>query len=235
MNSTAAKRISILQLSFGTFIYSRISHYDESLEELRKNAGPIPDLSNEIQVHHVLKWLRKWKCRNLEIRHEETSIESIKHWFAARKDLLEELPDQIDYYNARHLVELDSLFEGLSESHATPKKRIGATAAAKILYLIKPNALPPWDEFIRTTLHHNGSGISYCAFVDNCRYIIKDIKEQCLRAKVTLADVVQHGRQPEVSSVKAIDEYYWTTITSKMRLPSDEEIEVWRKVLFKEE
>jgi len=36
-----------------------------------------------------------------------------------------------------------AVFEELSESMATPRKRIGSTAAAKILYLVKPKALPP--------------------------------------------------------------------------------------------
>jgi hypothetical protein len=230
MKTADSPIITLTGLSFATFLYSRVSRYDDSLAKLHEQTGNDINLLDEQHIRYVLQWLRKWKCRNLELRFEDMTIKSIKRWFEANRSSICLLPNEIRKYESNDLLHVAAVFEQLSESMATPRKRIGSTAAAKILYLVKPKALPPWDDLIKSQLGHNGSGKSYSMFVENCRKIAESINQNCIQAGVSIDDIIQHGRQKPVGIAKAIDEYYWITITSKLALPSDQEIEVWRKI-----
>ena len=222
--------IGLSDLAFATFVYASTSGYDKALRELHDQTGGALDLRDGSHVRSVIAWLRKWKCRNLEIKHEQRTVESISQWYSRKRHQIGRLPNELSSYNNDTVDVLADVFEDISDSKATPAKRIGPTAASKILYLLKPGALPPWDERIRGTLHHNGSGASYARFVADCHAIGSDILNQCRRADVALRDVVAHGREAEVSLAKAIDEYYWTTITLGVPTPTSHDYETWLRL-----
>lgn len=230
MGSVKRNRIPLSDLAFATFIYASASRYDASLSYLWDQIGHNLDLSNTYHIEYVLAWLRKWKCRNLEIQHEGVACESIRDWYLQSRTLINALPDELSLFMDDDLNTLSDVFGKLADNKATPKKRIGSTAAAKILYLLKPGALPPWDNLIRNELHYNGSGRSYAAFIKDCQSIEKDILKNCQRMHVAFSDLVRHGRPQQISIAKAIDEFYWTTITSGIKIPSPQHYETWLRL-----
>jgi len=95
---------------------------------------------------------------------------------------------------------------------------------------MKPYTLPPWDEPIRAALGHRGDGESYANYLRDCVRIASDLSQQCQCAGTTVEDIVSHGRSGLVGIAKALDEYYWTTITNKVLLPNAAELHMWSKL-----
>lgn len=227
MHATQTASMSLLDLSFTTFVYATTSHFDSSLEELRSAYGEVPDLSDPKVVEYVLSWLRKWKCRNFELNHQRLSVASIVKWNSDNKALLDDVPKDLSQIDDSSLRVVAKLFDDLSDAMATPAKRVGPTAASKIIYLLKPSALPPWDEPIRAQLRHSGNGKSYADYVRSCRRIAEALNEQCLKEGLDLETLISHGRTRKIGVAKALDEYYWTTITNKFKPPMVEEFKIW--------
>ncbi len=55
----------------------------------------------------------------------------------------------------------------------------GPTAAAKILFVLRPNVFVAWDEPIRAGLRYDGSGHSYVNFLTRLREELLELKDQC--------------------------------------------------------
>ena len=105
--------------------------------------------------------------------------------------------------------------------------RFGPVGAAKILFAIRPEALPPWDEPILEELGYDGSGASYRRYLDWVRQSIEHLTEQALRFGIGRSDIPRLLGRPKSSLCKLIDEYNWVAITKKCPAPKAEELRQW--------
>jgi hypothetical protein len=230
MPMSKTRNIDAIELALATYYYASTSHYNDDLMELRKAGGQIPDLGKKETVAHLLRWLRKWKCRNFELQHEAVSTKSVMDWYAADKGILRSVPNNLLEMSEHSIVRAATVFDKLANLKATPRKRVGPTAASKILYVIKPYSLPPWDEPIRVKLGHRGDAESYANYLRDCKRIGRNVSRQCTEAGVKLESLISHGRFRVVGIAKALDEFYWTTITNKVKLPDIEELRIWSRL-----
>lgn len=166
-----------------------------------------------------------------ETAYESTSTKSLQSWYTQNRRTLSTRPENIVDYQGDWANTVAKVFDSLAQAWATPKKRIGPTPTSKLLYLLKPMALPPWDEPIRKAFGLNGSGSSYAVFLESCRDISKSIQGQCTQMNVTLDEITRYGRARSIGMAKAIDEYYWTRITMKLDPPTIMEFDTWIKVV----
>jgi hypothetical protein len=104
---------------------------------------------------------------------------------------------------------------------------VGPTGAAKILWALRPEALPPWDEPIRAQLGFDGSGESYAAFLTLAQQTIRAVIEDAARLGVSEAEIPAQIGRPHATLPKLVDEYFWATITEGVTIPSPADLEQW--------
>ena len=102
--------------------------------------------------------------------------------------------------------------------------RFGATAAAKALYALRPDACPPWDEPIRAHHGWDGSAASYRAALERAG---AELAEAAASAGVTVAELPALIGRPESSPPRLVDEHDWLRVTRGHQPPAPEELERW--------
>ena len=189
--------------------------FDDSLRRLVAKTGGALDLKSD-DCSALMKWLNEWGCRQFAKDYRHDSLARIRAWAQAR---LRDLPDEgttiLDLTDSE-IRRAAGAFDELSMLQASQKVthrgvvsvRVGATGGAKIMYALRPHALPPWDDAIRKRLHFDGSASSYASFI---RTVIGEIKE-------LLDDAGKHGISPsQLPAVigrakstlpKIVDEYF---------------------------
>jgi hypothetical protein len=203
--------------------YSRLGkNFDRSLRRFRDETQPALDLSNPMHVSSMLKWLNCWSCRQFAKDDHSLASESIRYWY-------EDSASQIPGTNASLVTLSDEslrraadAYDVLRQKQASWKVRksgerqfvsVGPTGAAKILFALCPDALPPWDASIRSNLRYDGSGGSYLRFLSQVREIIGDLVEEARGQGIDPGSIPKDVGRPESSLPKLVDEYRWISIT----------------------
>ena len=88
--------------------------------------------------------------------------------------------------------------------------RFGATAAAKALYALRPDACPPWDEPIRAHHGWDGSAASYRAALERAS---AELAEAAASAGVAVAELPALIGRPGSSPPRLVDEHDWLRVT----------------------
>jgi hypothetical protein len=103
----------------------------------------------------------------------------------------------------------------------------GPTAAAKILFVLRPQVFVAWDEPIRAGLRYDGSGRSYVGFLIRLREELLDLREQCRAFDFDLVDLPEALGRPLSTPAQLLDEYYWATVTREVVAPSRRQLARW--------
>lgn len=93
----------------------------------------------------------------------------------------------------------------------------GPTAASKTLFALRPRVFLAWDEAIRQKFAADGSGASYIGFLKGVRDQLREIAEECSRHGIDLENVPKTLGRPESTAAQLIGEYYWITVTRKLK------------------
>jgi hypothetical protein len=141
---------------------------DASWRALLDATAPAIDLSRAGHQQAVLRWLNAWGCRIRYARPGESDVTGtgLRRWWAAWAGSLPPV--------GVTLAELtDPVIDGLGPAYAAlvavavsgpPRVRgLGATAASKLLYALRPAALMPWDAAIAQALHGGRDAAAYVA------------------------------------------------------------------------
>ena len=211
--------------------------FDDSFRQFVSITGGALRLESDDCGSALMKWLNEWGCRQFAKEYHDDALERIRLW---AQRYLRDLPGE-----AASILELtDSdihraagAFDVLKELQASQKGtrrgvvsvRVGATGGAKIIYALRPQALPPWDDAIRNRLHCDGSADSYASFI---RTVIHEVEE-------LLADAAKHGvsrsqlpaiiGSSESTLAKIVDEYFWVTITRGFAVPKVSDLQTWAR------
>lgn len=223
------------ELAYACPLYAAFTHFDKSIMEFRSVASPALDLGNAAHRKALLKWLNSWGCMHLAKHYHSMASNALLKW---GRRCLDRLP-----HDGLGLVELpNTALDAAAEAYGDLKGRrasmrltdsrsidvtFGPTAAAKVLYALRPKAFPPWDDPIRKDLGYDGSPESYRKFLSSIRKNVRRLEEEAAHLGISSTDIPKLMRRPGSSIPKLVDEYYWVTITKACTPPTEEELERW--------
>jgi hypothetical protein len=90
---------------------------------------------------------------------------------------------------------------------------VGATAAAKVLYFVRPNAVTAWDNAISWQTGGGQTEASFLAHLTTCRGWARDLEEEGRALGLKSREIGPHLGRPESSVAKLIDEWLYATVT----------------------
>jgi len=169
--------------------------FDDSLREFVVKTGGTLNLESDESGAALMKWLNEWGCRQFAKECHQDALNQIRAWASrSAEDLPFETKSILQLTDAE-IQRIAAAYDELKELQASQRRtargtvsvRVGATGAAKILYAMRPHALPPWDDAIRGRLKCDGSAHSYNRFI---QIVTGEIQE-------LLGDAAVHGVSPE--------------------------------------
>ena len=227
--------MTLSELAFACFLYGRITDYDESYLRFVQSTANSPDLANPEHRQALLTWLNKWGCRQFALKYHQYASGEILSWYneyaptlIPRRKNLWELSDS-------ELTAVSVAYESLAARIASYRKQkadpvavhVGPTGASKILFAIRPQALPPWDEPIRKSLGYDTARHSYLSYLKDVKSTLEELALSCKEHGFQLVDLPKRLDRPDSTVPKLIDEYYWVTLTRKWSVPRPSTFERW--------
>ncbi len=227
----------LYELAYACRLYAALGDFDSSFIEFREAVKPALDLRNHAHRKALLVWLNSWGCRQFAKDYHSMASKALVGWGRLH---LNRLPHKVGA-----LAELsDSVLDGAAEAYGDLKDRnaslrsrksdlyrvtFGPTGAAKILFALRPNALPPWDEPIRKYFGYDGSAHSYRDFLNKVREEVCKLQDEAANFGISANDIPACIGRPDSGLPKLIDEYYWVTITSGYTPLGLEDLERWTR------
>jgi len=191
---------------------------DASLEALREATGGVLDLDSPQHRCDLLHWLNKWLCRIRYPREGEPDLfgESLAGWHGEYPGL--PASPVVDLGRAQIDILVDA-YSALAKRAATPRRTIGSTAASKILFVLRPETVPPWDRQIARRTVGGITGAHFAAHLTQAQAWATAILADA--AARGIADVPAHVGRPTSSLAKIWDEWHYLTITRAVESPKD--------------
>jgi len=237
------KDIEFNNLPLACFIYKLISDDDKAYNDFlldkrdyfsTKEKGLADEERKALNnfVKTLIKFLRKWGCRNLAEKNKEKIDKKLVGWFKDWKSELKSLLNlSILHLNEQHFSTIRELYDSLYEINS-----IGATTASKILFAINPEFFIPWDEEIRKSFNFKESSDSYIKYLsyvkrqvqnlaknDELLNVLNKIKKIKIK-KIKIENKIKDEEDRRTPLNKFIDEYFWITITKKFDLSKIKDI-----------
>ena len=223
------------ELAYACSLYAAFTGFDRSVMVFRSVASPALDLGNAVHRKALLEWLNSWGCMSLAKHSHSMASNALLKW---GRRCLDRLP-----HDGLGLVELpNTALDAAAEAYGDLKGRhasmrltdsrsiavtFGPTAAAKVLYALRPKAFPPWDDPIREKLGYDRSPESYRKFLGSVQEHVRRLEEEAAHLGISATDLPKLMKRPGSSITKLVDEYYWVTITKDCTPPTEEELERW--------
>ena len=230
--------VTLCKLALASTMYDSLTPFNHSLALLNSTTGGSIDLTNQMHRVALLKWLNDWGCRHLSEEQHEVASRSILNWYQQVGASL--------FTNEKPLWDLGDLeLEIASNAYASLKDstgawrirvgkklevHIGATAASKILFAIRPKALMPWDEAMRISFKCDGSPKSYSRYLKTIRNLTSQIGVLCRNNGFEIDDLPRELGRPDSTVIALVNEYIWITETRQVELPSSRTLARWAKL-----
>ena len=227
--------ITLCKLAVAGMLFNSLTPYNNSLALFKSATGDSIDLVNSEHRNALMKWLNDWGCRHLSEDQHQVASQSILAWYQTNNDAL--------FSNHKPLWELgDHELDTIAQTYGSLKDRlgarrisygnssdvhIGATAASKILFAIRPKAVMPWDDAMRKSFNCDGSPLSYSKYLNKIRNITLHIDTLCANKGFQINDLPGKIGRPNSTVLELINEFVWVTETRKVKLPSLETITQW--------
>lgn len=192
--------------------FGAVAGSDSSSRTLAAATGGHMDLAVEAHRVAAITWLRAWGCRHLRRADTPRTSEALRTWW---QDWGAQLPG--DQQTLTGLAEAQLLLAGRAYGalRATPaasrsvKGRdvdvaFGDTATAKLLFALRPQVFPPWDEPIRLAFGRPGGGDAYVRLL---RLSAAALDGLAGRLAVPVGDLPEVLGRPGSSPPKLVDEF----------------------------
>ena len=225
--------LTLSGLAISSAIYN-LTSFNDSLGNLKEETKNGIDLNNPDHRASMVTWLNKWGCRLSIKQHETTSI-AIMDWYDQAGADLFPITKAVWDLNDQDISGAANVYGSLKDKIAAQSTRnekildrhIGPTAASKILFAIRPEALMPWDEAMRKSFKCDGSPESYIKFLQEIRDIAWRIRDLCVANGFDIAELPLQIERPDSTVLEIINEYIWITVTSKCKPPSATILKRW--------
>jgi len=230
--------VTLCKLALARTMYNCLTPFNESLALLKEATGDSIDLNNPKHRISLLKWLNDWGCRHLSKDYHEVASSSIFSWYQTGGACLFPSEKPIWDLGESELEVVANVYGSLKDSigawriHDARKLEvhIGATAASKILFAIRPKALMPWDIAMRISFKCDGSPTSYSWYLEKIRNLTSHIEVLCRGKGFQIDDLPKQLGRPNSTVLALVNEYVWITKTKKCKLPSSHTLARWAEL-----
>ena len=229
------ENVTLCKLALASTMYDSLTPFNYSLGLLNSATGGSIDLTNPAHRISLMKWLNDWGCRHLSEDQHEIASYSILNWYQANGATLFPNRKQLWDLEDQELEETATAYGSLKDRTGAWRIRgerklevhIGATAASKILFAIRPKALMPWDKAMRTSFECDGSPTSYFRYLKTIRHLTFQIGVLCRNKGFEIDDLPKELGRPNSTVLALVNEYIWVTETRKCELPSSHTLARW--------
>ena len=199
--------------------FAEIAGPETSLAVLRDATHPAIDLSVRAHREALLRFLRAWGCRHLRRDDTGRSSRALASWWSRFGATLPPAAAPLTDLDDAHLAALGRAYAAFARSPAAFRAShdgnvsvsFGDTAAAKALFAIRPQAVPPWDEPMRRAFGWGRvDAEEYATFLAAVREALIGLAE---RLRVEPSELPAALDRPASSPVKIVDEFLWVRIT----------------------
>jgi hypothetical protein len=247
--------VNLGELALTCFAYGAMNA-DDSLAQFERRVDGRPDLWNQEHRQALLHWLNQWQCRQFSLAYHDLASDGLLEWHREFGGVLPPVRDHLWQVPEATLEDYAEMFDALAKKvacyrdsgraapagapgaapipgeAATPIVRrltvtFGPTAAAKILFVLRPRVFVAWDEPIRAQLHADGSGRSYADFLLRLREELLYLQEQCHAFDLDLEELPAAMGRPLSTPAQLLDEYYWATRTRSVVAPPRRQVAQW--------
>jgi hypothetical protein len=200
----------------GLFATTSQKRADTSLRLLRREVGPVPDPTNGVHAEAIYLWLNKWGCRLGLQRHEPFAV-SLTAWWDEWHSRLPVAERQLFELSDPEVGDLAAAYGDLRRrpafvNRAGRARSIGPTAAAKILYVLRPDAVVAWDARVSRTAGGKDAK-AYQRHLERARDWASALVEEGARRGFEWRDLPEALGRPGSTLAKIIDEYLYLTIS----------------------
>ena len=219
--------MKLTDLQYACRLYGQLTTYDASLLRFRRLVAPGMDPRRADDRASLFQWLNSWGCRQFALEHHATTAsDSLVQWADA---WLARLPAQgalLTDLSQTEVRDTAKAYDALRNRVASYRTLVGgrratvtfgATGAAKTLFALRPNAVPPWDDRIRAALGHSGDLGSFRVYLTD---VAEQLRSLAQEAGVPVASLPVRVGRPGSSPPKLVDEYNWVVITQGLAPPS---------------
>jgi hypothetical protein len=193
--------------------------FDRTLEAARKDIGSQPDLANPEHARRLRKWLNDWLCRiGYPKSEDDVFADSLASWWGASKD---KLPPQGMRLAQLTDADLKAVSCGYDDLCARPAavsrtgrvRSVAPTAAAKLLYFVRPCAVTAWDKQISRRTGGGQDSAAFLRHLTTCRDWATRLEAEGRALGLEPQEIGPHLGRPKSSVAKLLDEWLYATIT----------------------
>jgi len=207
--------------------------FDDSFRQFGAKTGGALHLESDECGWALMKWLNEWGCRQFAKEYHQDALKLMRLW--AQK-YLRELPTQaveileLTDSDIRHAADaFDVLKELQASRRGSVSVRFGATGGAKIMFALRPQAFPPWDDAIRERLQFDGSADSYARFIRRVKLEVEELLADAGKHGVSRSQLPAIIGRSESTLPKIVDEYFWVTITRGFVVSKVSDLHRWAR------
>ena len=229
------REVTLGKIAVAGLLFDSLTPYNTSLVDFKSAVSSRIDLAIQEHRDALMHWLNAWGCRHLSKNQHQVASKSILDWYQRNCTTL--FSDKIPLWQLQ-----DQEIESAANVYGSLKGKTGArhyrygnklkvhigpTAASKILFAIRPNALMPWDEAMRAAFKCDGSPESYSDYLITIKNITLHIRDLCRNKGFQIDDLPQKLGRPNSTVLALVNEYIWITETRKVELPSSGTLAQW--------
>lgn len=219
--------MNLVELRYGCRLYGQLTTYDASLQRFRERVAPALDPWRPEHRASLFEWLNSWGCRQFALEHHTTTAsESLITWANLWLSRLPSLNTHLTDLTATEIRECAAAYDALRRATASQRTlsdgrraqvTFGPTGAAKTLFALRPNVVPPWDSPIRVSLGFSGDLGSFRVYLTR---VAAQLQALALEADAPVSKLPSLVGRPDSSAPKLIDEYNWVVITKGLIPPT---------------
>ena len=195
---------------------------DGASRRLQAATGGQVDLSDAAHRLAAITWLRAWGCRHLRRADTPRTDEALRTWWAGWGGRLPGGQATLTGLGEADLVSAGLAYDALRAAPAARRNvqgtdvdvAFGDTATAKLLFAIRPQVFPPWDEAIRLAFGKPSGSAAYLRLLRQSAAALDGLAG---RLAVPVSELPQILGRPESTPPKIVDEFLLTRIAQGRR------------------
>ena len=197
---------------------------DGATRRLRAATGGRVDLNDDAHRLAAITWLRAWGCRHLRRADTPRTDEALRAWWATWGGRLPGDQATLTGLAEADLVSAGLAYDALRAAPAASRSVKGAeidvafgdTATAKLLFVVRPQVFPPWDEMIRLAFGKPGGSAAYVRLL---RLSAAALDGLAGRLAVPVSELPEILGRPESTPPKIVDEFLLVRIATADAAP----------------
>lgn len=196
--------------------------FDRTLRDARNEIGDYPDPANPQHARRLRKWLNDWLCRiGYPTGDSDVFTDSLAAWWVSHADSLPPAGTRLAQLTEGQIDRLSCAYADLYVRPAAVDRRgrirrIAPTAAAKLLYFVRPCTVTAWDRAISLRTGGGRDGEAFRAHLDICRRWAANLETEGQELGLRPSEIGPSLGRPESSVAKLIDEWLYATVTRRL-------------------